>query len=40
MWEQLVEHYGEDHPLIHDLQTMHRFSEFKRSHEKKKKEDA
>lgn len=38
MWEQLVGHFDKDHPLIHDLQTMLRFNEFKKAHEVKKKE--
>lgn len=40
MWEQLVLHFGKDHPLINDLHTMQRFNEFKRAHEETKKEDA
>ncbi|WP_437322865.1 AAA family ATPase [Sorangium sp. So ce381] len=31
-WQRLIEHFGADHPVIHDLATLRRLQEFKRMH--------
>jgi predicted ATP-binding protein involved in virulence len=39
IWNQLIGHFGKGHPLIFELETLHRLQEFMRAHDLTKKED-
>jgi predicted ATP-binding protein involved in virulence len=30
MWDKIIEHFGKDHPVIHEVETLRRLQEFKR----------
>ena len=31
LWGKLIGHFGEDHPVMHEVATLRRLQEFKRS---------
>ena len=39
MWAQLIQHFGKDHPVIHEVETLRRLQEFKRAHNLPKSEN-